>query len=76
MKSTRDLAGAARRAWLKRGGTGALQIEPRPEPQSDFEKAFAYRLTFVVAAFVIALNLLSPDPAASPSTDAHAAARV
>jgi hypothetical protein len=76
MKSTRDLAGKARRAWLKRGGKGALTIEPRSEPQSDFEKAFAFRLTFVVAAFVIAINLLSPDPAVSQPTSHQAAARV
>jgi hypothetical protein len=76
MKSTHDLAGKARRAWLKRGAKGALTIESRPEPQSDFEKAFAYRLTFVVAAVVIALNLFSPEPNATPQANGHTAAQV
>lgn len=67
MKSIPDVAGEARRAWLFE-----MQCHQRA-PQSDFECCLAYRLCFIVAVFVIGLNLLSPDP--TPSPPARAAVR-
>lgn len=56
MKGIVDSAGDARRAWLRN-----MQEDFRPL-QSDFEKSLAFRLTLLVAAFVIGINLFSPPP--------------
>jgi hypothetical protein len=58
MKSIPDAAGDARRAWLCEMQDDLIPL------QSDFEKSLAFRLTLLVAVFVIGINLLSPPPPA------------
>lgn len=62
MKSLPDSNTAARQMWLR-----TLQNFPSPTPpqkisadQSDFEKSLAFRSALLVAAFVIAINVLPP----------------
>jgi hypothetical protein len=66
MESLPDSAGNARRAWLC-----ATQKEPALR-QSDFEKSFAWRLTFVVAAIVVTINVLAPPAADATSRPVRA----
>lgn len=60
MKSMPDAHGDARRADLRAIYVCCLTS------QSDFEKSLPFRLTMLVAAFVIGINVLAPPPAASP----------
>ncbi|MFM0315979.1 hypothetical protein PQR36_13905 [Paraburkholderia nemoris] len=66
MNSIPDSAGDARRAWLYQMQEGLTQ------PQSDFERSFAWRLAFVVAAIVVTINVLAPPPADATARPIHA----
>jgi hypothetical protein len=66
MKSIPDSAGEARRAWLRQLQDGLTPL------QSDFEKSRAWRLTFIVAAIVVTINVLAPPPAATVAKPVHA----
>jgi len=59
-----DHHSAVRKRWLRQQQQSPIDQQPA---QSDFENSFALRLTFLVAAFVIGLNLLSPDPTPKPT---------
>ncbi len=59
MNSIRDSAGSVRRAWLRQMQEDLVPL------QSDFEKSFAWRLVFAVAAIVVTINVLAPPPAAT-----------
>lgn len=66
MNSLPDSAGDARRAWLCEAQEQLVPI------QSDFEKSPVFRISMIVAAVVIGLNLFAPPPS---TVTTHAAAR-
>ena len=66
MKSIPDVAGEARRAWLREMQDGLTPV------QSDFEKSFAFRMVLVVAVVVISINVLAPAPTPGDGARAHA----
>lgn len=55
-----DANGDARRQWLR--ALPVLAMDATATVQSDFEKSLPFRLTILVAVFVIGLNLLSDQP--------------
>jgi hypothetical protein len=61
-----DHHAVARKHWLRQQHPPIAQ----QSAQSDFEKSLAFRVTLLVAVFVIGLNLLSPDPTPNPPTRA------
>ncbi|MEW9584312.1 hypothetical protein [Paraburkholderia sp. DGU8] len=63
MTSLPDSAGNNRRAWL---------LSLQTPIQSDFEKSLAFRLTVIVAVFVIGINVLELAPAPVVTHAAHA----
>lgn len=63
-----------RQAWLENPKSMRKTSAKPAKYQSDFEKSLAFRLTLLVAVFVIGLNLLSPDP--TPDRPTHAVVRL
>ncbi|MFM0595350.1 hypothetical protein [Paraburkholderia dilworthii] len=56
MNSIPDAAAAERKAWLREFQDAQMPV------QSDFEKSLTFRLSMIVAAVVIGLNLFAPPP--------------
>ncbi|EIF32547.1 hypothetical protein BCh11DRAFT_00275 [Burkholderia sp. Ch1-1] len=61
MKSLPDWNTAARHRWLTQ--EAAAEQECGTQEQSDFEQSLAFRLTLIVAVFVIGINVFQPAPA-------------
>ncbi|CAG4906289.1 hypothetical protein [Paraburkholderia saeva] len=66
MKSIPDVNGEARRAYLREMQDGFTPL------QSDFEQSPVWRITLLVAVFVIGINVFAPAPVAVSPASAHA----
>ena len=70
MKSIPDVNGEARRAYLREMQDGFTPL------QSDFEQSPIWRITLLVAVFVIGINVFAQASAPVAASPAHARSTV